>query len=64
MFETLSEGGDLPFKSVNDGVMHACGHDGHISMLLGTAEILSKMKDNINGTVKFIFQNIKISKFH
>ena len=50
------ETGDLPFKSVNDGVMHACGHDGHISMLLGAAKILSSMKDQINGTVKFIFQ--------
>ena len=52
----IQETGDLPFKSVNDGVMHACGHDGHISMLLGAAKILSSMKDQINGTVKFIFQ--------
>ena len=52
----IQETGNLPFKSVNDGVMHACGHDGHISMLLGVAKILSSMKDKINGTVKFIFQ--------
>ena len=52
----IQEVGELPYKSVNDGVMHACGHDGHISMLLGAAEILSKMKDQIQGTVKFIFQ--------
>ena len=52
----IQETGDLPFKSVNDGVMHACGHDGHISMLLGAAKILASMKDKINGTVKFIFQ--------
>ena len=52
----IQETGDLPYKSVNDGVMHACGHDGHISMLLGAAKILSSMKDKINGTIKFIFQ--------
>ncbi|MAR30542.1 MAG: peptidase M20, partial [Candidatus Marinimicrobia bacterium] len=52
----IQETGDLPFKSVHDGVMHACGHDGHMSMLLGAAKILSSKKDTINGTVKFIFQ--------
>ena len=52
----IQETGDLTFKSINDGVMHACGHDGHISMLLGAAKILTTMKDKINGTVKFIFQ--------
>lgn len=38
------------------GVMHACGHDTHVAILMGVAEILSKHKDKINGTVKFIFQ--------
>ncbi len=38
------------------GVMHACGHDSHISMLLGTAEVLSKMKSEVPGTVVFLFQ--------
>ena len=38
------------------GVMHACGHDTHVAMLLGTAEVLSKMKDKVRGTVVFIFQ--------
>ena len=52
----IQETGDLPFKSVHNGVMHACGHDGHMSMLLGAAKILSSKKDKINGTVKFIFQ--------
>ena len=55
---------DLPYKSNEKatydgrevGVMHACGHDTHIAMLMGTAEVLSKMKDKIKGTVVFIFQ--------
>ncbi|HMG92402.1 MAG TPA: amidohydrolase [Chryseolinea sp.] len=38
------------------GVMHACGHDGHMAILLGVAEILSKHRDELKGTVKFIFQ--------
>lgn len=60
----VTEVNDLPFKSIkktvfNDketGIMHACGHDSHVAMLLGTASVLSKMKRNINGTIKFIFQ--------
>lgn len=46
----------LPFASETDGRMHACGHDGHTSMLVGAAHALSGMKDRLNGTVKFIFQ--------
>ncbi|MDX1472295.1 MAG: amidohydrolase, partial [Flavobacteriaceae bacterium] len=60
----VTERTDVPFKStvktefrgVETGVMHACGHDTHIAILMATAEILSKNKDKINGTVKFIFQ--------
>lgn len=60
----VTERNDLPFKSMVEtefmgtktGVMHACGHDTHIAILMGVAEILSKHKDKINGTVKFIFQ--------
>ena len=60
----VMERNDLPFKSnvISDflgekvGVMHACGHDAHTAMLMGVAEVLSKNKDKINGTVKFIFQ--------
>jgi amidohydrolase len=44
------------YNGIETGVMHACGHDTHIAMLMGTAEVLSKMKNEINGTVKFIFQ--------
>ena len=44
------------FRSVNPGVMHACGHDGHVAMGLGVAEILSTLKDRLKGTVRLIFQ--------
>ena len=55
---------DLPFKSTvraqyrgqEVGVMHACGHDNHVAILMGTAELLAGMKDRIPGTVKFLFQ--------
>jgi amidohydrolase len=60
----VTERNDLPFKSevktmflnTETGVMHACGHDTHIAILMGVAEVLSKHKDKIKGTVKFIFQ--------
>lgn len=51
----ITENNGLPYQSVNDGVMHACGHDGHMSILMATAEVLSKNND-FEGTVKFIFQ--------
>lgn len=51
-----NEEAEVPFKSVNKGVMHACGHDGHTAMLLIAAKILCKYKDNISGNVKFVFQ--------
>ena len=44
------------YNGQETGVMHACGHDTHISILMGVAEILSKNKDKINGSIKFIFQ--------
>jgi len=47
----------LPFASVNEGVSHACGHDVHTAMLLGTAATLSSMQKQIKGTVYFIFQH-------
>lgn len=46
----------IPFASEKKGIMHACGHDVHMAVLLGTARVLSKIKDEINGNVKFIFQ--------
>lgn len=46
----------LPFASVVDGVSHACGHDAHTAILLGTASVLAPMKDTLPGTVYFIFQ--------
>jgi len=60
----VTERVDVPFKSTAKseyngqpvGVMHACGHDSHIAMLLGTATVLAGMKDKIKGTVVFIFQ--------
>ena len=60
----VTEEVDLPFKSKvrtifngqEVGVMHACGHDAHTAMLLGAAEVLSGMRSQIAGTVKFIFQ--------
>src|SRR3712207_577376 len=46
----------LPFASETEGKMHACGHDGHTSMLVGAAHALSGMRERVNGTVKFFFQ--------
>ena len=42
----------LPFASQNEGVMHACGHDSHMAILLGAAAILQSIKDQLHGTVK------------
>ena len=52
----IMEQNDVPYKSRNDGVMHACGHDVHTSSLLGVARILNEIKDSFEGTVKLIFQ--------
>ncbi|HAS73087.1 MAG TPA: amidohydrolase [Clostridiales bacterium UBA8960] len=47
---------DLPFKSIFDGKMHACGHDAHTAILLGAAKILNAIRDTFTGTVKLFFQ--------
>ena len=52
----MTELNDLPYKSQNEGLMHACGHDSHTTWLLGTAMILSQLRDHIKGAVKFVFQ--------
>ncbi|WP_246589242.1 M20 family metallopeptidase [Desertibacillus haloalkaliphilus] len=48
---------DVPYKSKVDGVMHACGHDGHTASLLGLATVLNQMKEQLAGTVVFIHQH-------
>ena len=60
----VTEQVDLPFKSIKTtnyrgvdvGIMHACGHDTHVAMLMGTAEVLAGMKDELQGNVMFVFQ--------
>ncbi len=52
----INEENDIPYKSQNKGVMHACGHDVHTSILLGASKILNELKNEWEGTVKLIFQ--------
>ncbi len=52
----VTEATGLPFASTHERAMHACGHDGHMSMVLGAATILNKVKDKLNGNIKFLFQ--------
>lgn len=52
----IKEANDVPYKSQNEGVMHACGHDVHTSSLLGAAMILHELRERFSGKVKFIFQ--------
>lgn len=52
----IIEENDVDYKSKNEGIMHACGHDVHTSSLLGTAFILDKLKDQFEGTIKMLFQ--------
>jgi amidohydrolase len=52
----ITEANDVPYKSKNNGVMHACGHDVHTSSLLGAAKILTTLKKDFGGTIKLIFQ--------
>lgn len=52
----IEEKNDVPYKSLNKGKMHACGHDGHTAILLGVCKILNKYKNNFSGTVKLFFE--------
>jgi amidohydrolase len=53
----IEEQNTFDFASKKPGVMHACGHDGHTAMLLGTAKVLSALQDQIKGEVRFLFQH-------
>ena len=53
----ITEETDVPFKSINEGVMHACGHDGHTAYLLVLADCLIELKSEIAGTIKIIHQH-------
>ena len=52
----IKEENDVPYRSVNEGIMHACGHDVHTTCLLGAARILNELRNEWEGTVKLIFQ--------
>ena len=52
----VTEENDLPYKSKNTGVSHACGHDAHMAMLLVAAKVLSECRERLTGTIKFVFQ--------
>jgi amidohydrolase len=52
----IQEMNDIKYRSTNDGKMHACGHDGHTSILLAVADLLNKRREELNGNVKFVFQ--------
>jgi amidohydrolase len=52
----LTESTGLSFASTHNGAMHACGHDAHMSMVLGAATVIRRIKDDLQGTIKFVFQ--------
>lgn len=53
----IPEESDVSFKSKNSGIMHACGHDAHTAALLGVAKVVANHKDELTGSVRFLFQN-------
>lgn len=52
----VQEEAGLPFASENEGVSHACGHDGHTAILLGAAKVLGELREHVEGEVRFVFQ--------
>jgi amidohydrolase len=52
----IQEENELPYRSLHDGIMHACGHDAHTAILLGAAKILNELRNEWEGTIKLIFQ--------
>ncbi len=52
----IQENTKLPYSSIHPGIMHACGHDGHMAILLATAKLLSKLRNRFRGAVKLVFQ--------
>ena len=52
----IMEANEVPYKSKNDGIMHACGHDVHTSCVLGVAKALNELRDEFEGTLKIVFQ--------
>ena len=52
----VQEENDIPYKSLNDGVMHACGHDAQMASLMGAAKIINKLRNEFSGTALFVFQ--------
>lgn len=52
----ITENTGLPFASTHEGMMHACGHDAHMAMVLGAAKLLCNLSDNLSGTIRFVFQ--------
>lgn len=57
----IEEEADVEYKSKNSGVMHACGHDAHAAMLLGAAKVLSEIRQEVHGEIRFIFQHAEES---